>query len=356
MELPVDRRDEGAPSSGYRCRATQTTISWRSSCNLRSASDRGGGAVSTRNRTIGLARRDAGGGLGAAHRLPAAAPGPARPRQGGARGLRPRCAAALRPEQHPVRHEHAHRRVGARQERALRAAPARRGSDPLGLRLGRPPPPAVRAVAAAGELPRRRRADARRDARRDRHPGPARRADRARAARARPRWRAARGRHGRPASRSRRCSAPACTSPTAPQVMLEARKIKTAAGDRAARPVGRARRRRLRGDLPDAPPGRVRARDRRARAPAALRDGLRAGRGDQRRLGRPLQPASARVLRPAAAPGRPGVLRHHPLVHGLPDVLLPHVQRRRRQPRRSSTRTSSAASGSTPRSTSSGPA
>ena len=34
--------------------------------------------------------------------------------------------------------------------------------------------------------------------------------------------------------------------------------------------------------------------------------------------------------RPAAPAGRPGVLRHHPLVHGLPDVLLPHVQRRLR--------------------------
>ena len=27
-------------------------------------------------------------------------------------------------------------------------------------------------------------------------------------------------------------------------------------------------------------------------------------------------------------PGRPGVLRHHPVVHGLSHVLLPHVQRR----------------------------
>ena len=68
------------------------------------------------------------------------------------------------------------------------------------------------------------------------------------------------------------------------------------------------------------------------RTPAALRDGLRAGRGRERRLGRPLQPAPARVLGPAPAAGRPGVLRHHPLVHGLPDVLLPHVQRRRREP------------------------
>ena len=38
---------------------------------------------------------------------------------------------------------------------------------------------------------------------------------------------------------------------------------------------------------------------------------------------------SDRLIRP----GRPGVLRHHPLVHGLPDVLLPHVQRRLRDAR-----------------------
>ena len=62
---------------------------------------------------------------------------------------------------------------------------------------------------------------------------------------------------------------------------------------------------------------------------AAVRARLGAGRGHQRRLRRPLQPASARLLGPPAAARRPGVLRHHPLVHGLPDVLLPHVQRRR---------------------------
>ena len=39
-------------------------------------------------------------------------------------------------------------------------------------------------------------------------------------------------------------------------------------------------------------------------------------------------PHPAHVRRPAPAPGRPGLLRHHPLVHGLSDVLLPHVQRR----------------------------
>ena len=116
---------------------------------------------------------------------------------------------------------------------------------------------------------------------------------------------------------------------------------------RAARPGGRDRRRGLRGDLPDAAPGRDRERDRRDGDEDAVRPRLGAGRGDQRHLRRPLQPASAHVLRPAAAAGRPGVLRHHPLVHGLPDVLLPHVQCRRRDARPSSTPTSSAASGST---------
>ena len=127
-------------------------------------------------------------------------------------------------------------------------------------------------------------------------------------------------------------------------------------GDRAARARGRDRRRGLRGDLPDASPGRARARGRGNGDGGALRARLGAGRGDQCRLGRPLQSAPSRVLRPAAAARRPGVLRHHPLVHGLPDVLLPHVQRRLASRSRSSTRTSSAASGSTTRSSSYAPA
>ena len=44
----------------------------------------------------------------------------------------------------------------------------------------------------------------------------------------------------------------------------------------------------------------------------------------------PVQPAPPHVRRPAAAAGRSSLLRHHPLVHGLPDVLLPHVQRQLR--------------------------
>ncbi len=167
--------------------------------------------------------------------------------------------------------------------------------DPLGLRLGGPAPPAVRALAAAGELAGRRGADARRDARRDRHAGPARRADRERAARARPRGRAARHRHDRHAHAR---GAPARRHPGHRRLAGRARgaQDQDGRGDRAARPVRRARRRRLRGDLPDAAARRLRAPDRRAGAPAAVRDGLRAGGGDQRRLGRPLQPASARVL------------------------------------------------------------
>ena len=333
MELPLASEMKALLRASDRGTATATTTSWRSSpaaCGTRVRA--GGGAVSTRQQDSRLARRDAGGGLGAAHRLPAAALGPARSRQGGARGLRPRRAAALRPEQHPLRHEHAHRRVGARQERALRAPAARRRSDPLGLRLGGPPSPAVRAVAARRRTsaPASRRCAARCPSR---PASPTGSASGSRTSCASSACRTSRSASTWPtSSRSRRCSAPGVHVTDGSQVMLEARKIKTAAGDRAARPVGRARRRRLRGDLPDAAAGRLRARDRRARAPAAVRDGLGAGRGGQRRLGRPLQPAPARVLRPAAAPGRPGVLRHHPLVHGLPDVLLPHVQRRRRQP------------------------
>ena len=98
----------------------------------------GGRAVTTRSEDRRLPRRNARGRLGAAHRLPAAAPGPPRPRQGGARGVRPRSGAALRPEQHPIRHEHAHRRVGAGQERAVRAA--RRAAPSRSCGTSDPPP------------------------------------------------------------------------------------------------------------------------------------------------------------------------------------------------------------------------
>ena len=41
---------------------------------------------------------------------------------------------------------------------------------------------------------------------------------------------------------------------------------------------------------------------------------------------RAVQPAPAQLLRPADPAGRPGVLRHHPLLQRLPDLLLPHVR------------------------------
>src|SRR5262250_1718666 len=53
---------------------------------------------------------------------------------------------------------------------------------------------------------------------------------------------------------------------------------------------------------------------------------LRRRGSDQCDLGRALQSAPAQFHRPHAAPGRPGVLRHPAIVHGLPHLLLPHLQ------------------------------
>ena len=58
---------------------------------------------------------------------------------------------------------------------------ARRGPDPVGLRLRRAPPQAVLPLAARGELAGLGAADARRDAERDGHPRRSRRADPSRA-------------------------------------------------------------------------------------------------------------------------------------------------------------------------------
>ena len=43
-----------------------------------------------------------------------------------------------------------------------------------------------------------------------------------------------------------------------------------------------------------------------------------------------MQPPSAQLLRPGPAARRPGVLRHHPQLPGLPHLLLPHVHGRQR--------------------------
>ena len=72
--------------------------------------------------------------------------------QAGAGGIRSRRAAAVRRQQHPLRHLDQDRRMGARQAVALGAADPRRRSDPVGLRLGRRAPQALFALAQAGEL------------------------------------------------------------------------------------------------------------------------------------------------------------------------------------------------------------
>ena len=157
-------------------------------------------------------------------------------------------------------------------------------------------------------------------------PGRARRDDLDRAPRARPRHRARRD------GRARHDDAPRAPGEGPRDRRLAARDARGAEAQvrgraRAARPGRRDRRRGLRDDLPDAPAGRARERDRRRRDAGAVRPRLRARRGDQRDLGRPLQPAPAHLLRPADPAGRPGLLRHHPLLHGLQNLLLPHVQR-----------------------------
>ena len=122
--------------------------------------------------------------------------------------------------------------------------------------------------------------------------------------------------------------------------------------DHAADPGVRDGRRRVPGHLRVPEARRPRERGGGARARAPVRDGLRVRRGGQLDRRRALQPASARVLRPADPAGRPGVLRHHPREQRLPDLLLPDLRRRPRDARRSGTRSRARASGWTPRSTS----
>ena len=142
-------------------------------------------------------------------------------------GLRGRRAPALRLQQHPLRHEHPHRRVGARQDDPLRAADPRRRPAHLGLRLGGQAPPAQLPVAAPGEHPRRdgraaRRGRARTPACSGRPPARSPRSSRPRAS---PTCRSA------STSSSRRCSRRsrprASTVRDGQQVMLDAREVKS---------------------------------------------------------------------------------------------------------------------------------
>ena len=87
------------------------------------------------------------GGLRGARGLPAAArlsPGAHAP---GAGPLRAGRAPHLRPAQHPLHLGHGDRRVGARQAHPLLPAHRQRRALGVGLRLGGPPPSALRALA-----------------------------------------------------------------------------------------------------------------------------------------------------------------------------------------------------------------
>ena len=125
-----------------------------------------------------------------------------------------------------------------------------------------------------------------------------------------------------------RCRRRASTVVDGQALMQDVRMIKTAGRDHAAQHGVRDGRLRLRRPVPRDEAGLPRERLRRARQQGAVRARLGARRGRQRDLGRALQPASARLHRPHAAPRRPGVLRHPPRLQRLSHVLLPHVRRR----------------------------
>ena len=250
-------------------------------------------------------------------------------RQEAAEGVGDRRAALLRHEQHPLHHRDAHRHLGDGQARAVHPAAAGRRADPVGLRLRRPPPPAL--------LPLARRALARGHL------------DRC-AARWRPRWAAPKTWRARFASSSRSAG---CMGPPlgvdvielpvlfalqregiqvvdGQQLMQQARMIKTAGRDHAAQHRLHDGGRRLRRAVPLHEARRARERVRRPGQQGALRYGVGARRGRQRHLRRALQPAPARLQRPRAAPRRPGLLRHPAQLQRLPHLLLPHVRHRQR--------------------------
>ncbi len=96
--------------------------------------------------------RPHGRGLRGAGRLRPAAEVPARPRSRGTPVDRVRGVPAVRLLQHPLHDPDVDRRRARRQDDPLRAAAARPAAGGVGLRLRRPAPQAVLAVAARGEL------------------------------------------------------------------------------------------------------------------------------------------------------------------------------------------------------------
>ena len=252
----------------------------------------------------------------------------------------PRRAAPLRLQQHPLRHEHPHRRVGARQDDPLRAAHARRRAAPVGLRLGGQAPPPELPVAAAGEHPRRDDRPARRRgpdaglfARRAREIADILRAE---------------GVADMPVGVDiveppmlAALEAAGITVRDGQQTMLDAREVKSpdeimllntacAMVDGAYQLITE----------------RLKPGVRESQLVADVTQGaLRHGLASTSTTSTPspasaARPHPARLQRPADPARRPGVLRHHPDLRRLQDLLLPHVRGRQRLATRSATRTS----------------
>src|SRR5271169_883453 len=238
-------------------------------------------------------------------RLRPAAPVPPRPRQSRYGKCRARRAAGLRQQQHQVPDRRRHRRA-----------------DPVGLRIGRGAPPDVLPVAEAGELHRLLRHHARRRPARlrahaqagGRDQGPP---QRGRNHKRTHRRRLGRGPHllraaaARPANKGRPAGHAGC-----PGAQIPGR-------DHPAVHRRRPGRRHLPGHRRRAQARCTGKRDRRPGQQAAVRDGLRRRRVDQRGVRRAVQPASAQLLRPHDPARRAGLLRHHALLQRLPDLLLP---------------------------------
>ena len=206
-----------------------------------------------------------------------------------ARRVRPRRPAAVRYQQHPIRHGDADRLLGVQQGRALCPAHANRSATHLRLRLGRQsPPPAAPPPLRRDELRRGQHGAPGRDPSARGTPGPRGAGDQVD--------------HGRGGGR-RHAARRGCRR----DVHLPGA---DAGGDRGPRRTAgdgrRARdqeprrahaadaglrdgRRRVPGHLRGAQAGRPRERHRRARARPALRDGLGVRRGDQLDRGRAVQ-------------------------------------------------------------------
>jgi hypothetical protein len=222
------------------------------------------------------------------------------------------------------------RRMGARQALPLGAAHAhQRRSDPVGLRLGGRAPQALHAVAQARELQGRPDRPARHRQSGVRPDGAPRQGNRVAAQGSRRRQDAGRRRHHRAADDVRAAKGRA-ESRRRPAGDAGSARDQIGRRDRAAQPRRRDGRRRLSPDPRAAEARRARERHRRRGEQVPLHARLRRRRSDQRHFRRALQSASAQFHRPHVPARRSGVLRHPAILHGLPHLLLPHLQCRPR--------------------------